>query len=102
MFKYKKIVIFCPYFGNFPSYSNYTFASMEKNHHIDWIIFTDNDCSVYTYKNIKFVQCNFTDIQKKVKECIGTYLNSPYKLCDYRPTYGIIFEDYAQGYEFWG
>lgn len=29
-------------------------------------------------------------------------LNSPYKLCDYRPMYGLLFEDYLSGYDFWG
>lgn len=98
----KKIVIFCPYFGNFPNYSTYTFFSMEKNHHIDWVIFTDNDCSTNKYQNVKFVQCKFTDLQKKIKERIGTKLSSPYKLCDYKPVYGKLFEEYVQGYEFWG
>jgi len=29
-------------------------------------------------------------------------LNSPYKLCDFKPTYGIIFEDMLSAYQYWG
>lgn len=29
-------------------------------------------------------------------------LETPYKLCDYRPMYGLIFEDYLNGYQYWG
>ena len=29
-------------------------------------------------------------------------LATPYKLCDFRPAYGEIFEDYLQDYDFWG
>ncbi len=26
----------------------------------------------------------------------------PYKLCDFKPAYGFLFEDYIQDYEYWG
>lgn len=29
-------------------------------------------------------------------------LNTPYKLCDYKPAYGYIFENYLQDFRFWG
>lgn len=29
-------------------------------------------------------------------------LESPYKLCDFKPMYGYLFENYLIGYEFWG
>ena len=29
-------------------------------------------------------------------------LNSPYKLCDFRPAYGDIFQEELQDYDFWG
>ena len=29
-------------------------------------------------------------------------LDSPYKLCDYKPAYGYIFESYLTDYRFWG
>ena len=29
-------------------------------------------------------------------------LSSAYKLCDYRPLYGYIFQEYIEGYDYWG
>ena len=29
-------------------------------------------------------------------------IDFPYKLCDYKPAYGLIFENYTSGYQFWG
>lgn len=29
-------------------------------------------------------------------------LDKPYKLCDFKPMYGYLFEKYLTGYEFWG
>jgi hypothetical protein len=29
-------------------------------------------------------------------------IHEPYKLCDLKPAYGVIFADYLSGYDFWG
>lgn len=29
-------------------------------------------------------------------------LESPYKLCDYKPTYGLAFKNWLKDYDFWG
>jgi hypothetical protein len=29
-------------------------------------------------------------------------LDAPYKLCDYKPTYGYVFADYISQYDYWG
>ena len=29
-------------------------------------------------------------------------IKRPYKLCDFRPAYGLIFEEYLKNYDFWG
>lgn len=78
--------------------------SCKNNPSIDWIIFTD-DKSKYPYpKNVKIIYTTF----EKIKEKIQSYfdfpicLDKPYKLCDYKPTYGEIFSDELKGYDFWG
>ena len=44
------------------------------------------------------------EIRTRASRHIGfkAVLNFPYKLCDYRPIFGLIFEDYLSGYDFWG
>lgn len=37
-----------------------------------------------------------------VNDKIGAQLYCPYKLCDYRPCYGHLFEERTQGYDYWG
>src|SRR5262249_38799609 len=29
-------------------------------------------------------------------------LPTPYKLCDFRPTYGLVFAEHVAGFDFWG
>lgn len=96
-----KIAIICPYFGKFPSNIKLTINSMKKNEKIDWLFFTDSD-EIRTYENIIVYKMSFDEMKIKIAEKIGTTLYSPYKLCDYKPTYGYLFEEYLKKYSFWG
>jgi len=39
-------------------------------------------------------------VQSKFDFKIALY--KPYKICDFRPAFGLIFEEYLQDYDFWG
>lgn len=100
----KKIVFICPYFGAFPNYFNLTLKSIEYNKTIDWLIITDIK-EKYDYPdNVKVINMSFTELRKKVQSCFDfkIYLGKPYKLCDYKCAYGLIFEEYIKNYDFWG
>ena len=100
----KKIVFICPYFGAFPDYFNLTLKSIEYNKTIDWLIITDIK-EKYDYPdNVKVINMSFTELRKKVQSCFDfkIYLGKPYKLCDYKCAYGLIFEEYIKNYDFWG
>ena len=100
----KKIVFICPYFGSFPNYFNLTLKSIEYNKTIDWLIITDIK-EKYDYPdNVKVINMSFTELRKKVQSCFDfkIYLGKPYKLCDYKCAYGLIFEEYIKNYDFWG
>ena len=53
--------------------------------------------------NFKVVSLHWEDLQKRIKEIIGEESNikSPYKLCDFKPMYGKIFEREIESYKFW-
>lgn len=100
----KKIVFICPYFGAFPDYFNLTLKSIEYNKTIDWLIITDIK-EKYDYPdNVKVINMSFTELRKKVQSCFDfkIYLGKPYKLCDYKCAYGLMFEEYIKNYDFWG
>ncbi len=98
-----KIAVICPYFGQLPQNINATLVSMENNKLIDWILLTDSgDKYVGVFSNIKIINCSFNDVQLLIKTKIGTIIDSPYKLCDYKPTFGELFSDYFKEYDFWG
>ena len=100
----KKIIFICPYFGAFPNYFNLTLKSIEYSKTIDWLIITDIK-EKYDYpNNVKVINMTFTELRKKVQSCFDfdICLNKPFKMCDFRPAYGLIFKDYLDNYDFWG
>ncbi|MCS4034709.1 hypothetical protein GGQ02_003119 [Salinibacter ruber] len=44
------------------------------------------------------------DVRQRARERLGLEpgIAVPYNLCDFKPTYGILFEDYLDEYDFWG
>ena len=100
----KKIAYIIPYFGKFNDYFQLFLNSCKNNPTIDWLIFTD-DKTKYDYpNNVKVTYCSFEYIQKKFQEKFDfeICLKRPYKLCDFRPSYGYVFADELKEYDFWG
>lgn len=98
-----RIAIVIPYFGNFPNYFDFWLQSALYNPNFNFLIFTDN-LKYKTQKNVHFINITFNDfkllLQNKVEFKI--YLKEPYKICDYRPLFGIALKKYLNNYDFWG
>lgn len=101
-----KICIVIPYFGTFPPYINTFLYSASYNKEIDWLIFTDQSIGqLPNIDNVKFIKSTFEDVKVRIQSAVGKkhiILDAPYKLCDYRPLYGIAFNDYLRDYDYWG
>jgi len=101
----KNIVLVLPYFGEFPNYFNLWMKSASHNENIDFIIITDNPNQIKNeYSNIHVYQMEFTSVQKRIKDLYGVKakINTPYKLCEYKPAFGEIFPELISGYSHWG
>lgn len=99
-----KIAFILPYFGKFDSLFPLWLESCRYNADIDWFIFTD-DKSPYKYpSNVKVTYMSFADMKQHIQQFYDfpIALNSPYRLCNFKPAYGEIFKDYLQGYDAWG
>lgn len=101
----KKIVFICPYFGKLPDEQMVLWLnSCKYNPDIDWIIITDDHSPYNLPSNVSIEYYEFeelkTFVQKKFDFDIS--LNNPYKLCDFKPVYGYIFQDIIKDYDYWG
>lgn len=101
--KYKKALVIV-YFGKFNNYFPLWLKSCAYNPEFTWIIYTD-DHTEYTFPSNVLVHYTTFDKVKKVIQDLFEFkisLETPYKLCDFRPAYGEIFKKELSEYEYWG
>ncbi|WP_167629009.1 DUF6625 family protein [Listeria valentina] len=99
----KKIVIIVPYFGTLPENFEVFVKSCGRNENIDFLFISDNDLQI-DYENIRFWKMTFQEFRSLIQQSFDfpIVLESPYKLCDYKPTYGKALQDQIKEYDFWG
>ena len=99
-----KCVLILPYFGKFKNYFPLFLKTCEANSDTDFLLITDNT-EPYDYpKNFRIIRCSFEEFRSRIQEVFDfpVHLSKPYKLCDFKPAYGLIFEDEISGYDYWG
>lgn len=98
-----KVRIIIPYFGKFLDSIKPFLRSCEQNSDFQWLFFTDDNLP-FVPNNVSVIQCELEDIKKRVEKKLGfkVALNAPYKLCDFRPAFGLIFEEELKDADFWG
>jgi len=100
-----KLALVITYFGKLPAYFRYFLQSCSYNTTIDFIIFTDANYRCYQqYDNVVFIPSNLKNINELASGKFGLPVNIKfaYKLCDLKPMYGLIYEDYLRHYSHWG
>lgn len=102
-----KIRIIIPYFGKLPEFFPYFLMTAKRNHKIDFLIYTDQDFEKFLEleaTNISFVNISFKELKQKVQSKFDfkISLETPYKLCDYKVAYGLIFDEELKEYDYWG
>lgn len=92
------------YFGKFNNYFPLWLHSCKYNPTIDWIIFTDDQSDFFYPPNVKVYYTTFDEIATKFRSAYNfeIALDNPYKLCEFKVTYGEIFSVYLKNYSFWG
>ncbi len=100
-----RIAFIIPYFGKFNNYFPIFLKSCDYNKNLcDWIIITD-DRTPYEYpENVKITYISWEQFKEYVehKFDFSIKLQKPYKLCDFKPAYGYLFEEKLKGYTHWG
>jgi hypothetical protein len=102
-YKNRIAIIIC-WSGKLPWYWSFFVKSVEKNPSIDFFIVTEEKLYKKTPSNIKIIPLSISEIRDLIKNRIKIKpnINYAYKLCDFKPTYGLIFEEYLKEYDFWG
>ena len=98
------ICFLVPYFGRFNNYFQWWLESCRHNPTINWILLTDDDRPYDYPSNVIRVLTTLSDVSRNVENKLGhsVSLKTPFKLCDLRPAYGFLFQEYLNDYDFWG
>lgn len=102
---FKKILIIICWYGDYPWYFSYFLYSCSFNQTIDFILITDNkERIVNKPSNLQVKYLALKEIEKLASSKLGfnVSLDYPYKLCDFKATYGFLFSEIIEKYDFWG
>ncbi|KAA0988753.1 DUF6625 family protein [Dyadobacter aurulentus] len=97
------ITFIIPFFGPPPAWWPFFLQSCNYNEGISFLIFADRlDTGVHG--NVEVIKWSLPQLKQLAEEKLRmeVSLDSPYKICDLRPAFGLIFEDYIKGSRFWG
>lgn len=98
-------IISC-WYGPRPWYFSFFLKSCAHNTTIKFLIVTDNkDLGIdYAPENIDFLILSLGELKQIFSKKLGfkVVIDFPYKLCDFKPAYGFLFDAYLPDYDFWG
>ena len=100
-----KIAIITCWLGEYPAYFPFWVKSCENNPNIDWILMADKEPNIPLPSNVIFYHTSLQDLQRRAKKELsldGKGLTSPYKLCDFKAAYGMLFKEELKNYTHWG
>ena len=100
----KKCCFIIPYFGKFPNYFQLFLNSCRYNPDFNWLLFTDDHAEFDYPENVKVVYMPYGDFKGVIQSRFDfpLVIPTPHKLCDFKPAYGYLFEEYLEKFKFWG
>jgi hypothetical protein len=100
----KRICVIIPYFGRWPAYLDLFLHACHRNPILNVLFLTDLKPPAQSPDNVRFHYVTIDQIRRSIKDLVGieAMITKPYKLCDIKPAYGLIFQDYIRDFDFWG
>ena len=92
------------YFGPTPGWIHHYLVSCAYNPSIDFLIFTDQDDFPVAPPNVRVKRLSRSSFNELATKTIGVEIRLSHhrKLCDFKPTYGHLFEEFLDGWDYWG
>lgn len=96
-----KIALVLPYYGKLPPYFNFFLRSLDGKN-LDVLFFSDLEVEKHP-DNFKVRKLAFAEFKGLIARKIGVEprIDGLRRICDFKPMYGKIFEDYLKGYDYW-
>lgn len=100
----KSIALIAYYGGKLPIYIHPWLATCAANPTIDFLLIVDDECNIDLPANVKKYHITLDALKQRIQKLYDFPIQLPraYKVCDFRPAFGEIFEDILAGYDYWG
>ena len=100
--RYSVAIIAC-YMGDLPGSYKLWEKSCFYNPGYDFILVTDQDIAS-SCGNLRIVKISLGEFSRFISDRLEVQVevDRPYKLCDFRPMFGVIFSELLERYDFWG
>lgn len=97
------ITLIIPFFGKIPPWMPLFLHGCYANPEVAFLLFSDR-LETGWYSNVNVVRMQLNELKGLAEEKLdmSVCLERGYKICDLRPAFGIIFEDYLDESRFWG
>ena len=101
MMKLNNAALVIPMFGGNWPYLDLWLSTIKKQP-MDVLFFSD--CDLDAPDNVTVIKSSLDDVFDRAEEALGVKITKryPYKLCDLKSFYGLIFESELQEYKYWG
>ncbi len=99
-----RIVKVIPYYGSWPVFMHPYLESCRRNPMLSVTFVTELPPFPRSPPNVRYFHLSFADLRARIERLFGLCLPGliPYKLCDLRPAFGVIFADVIGDADFWG
>lgn len=100
----RSIRFLIPYFGEWPTWFPLYLETCAWNPTIEWFFFTDCPIPRNAPANVVFEATDLKSLSRLFSAKLdipSLKIDRPYKLCDFKPAYGFLFEEYLYGIDHW-
>lgn len=99
-----RVVKIIPYYGSWPPYMHTYLESCRRNPGLEVALVTDLPAFPDSPASVRYFPLSLAALEARVRSTFGAHVPDlhPYKLCDFRPAFGVLFEDVVAGADFWG
>jgi hypothetical protein len=98
------IAVILPFYGAWPKYLKAFLTTCANNPVLRYKIITDLKPPTNVPENVEFISMSLQALCERISKCVGFKIEIPYlrKICDFRPSWGHVFEDLLVDYSHWG
>lgn len=100
----QRICVIIPYLGKWPVYFDLFLKSIANHPTLHFYFYTDIKAHRPAYTNVRYIDTSVKKLSELFSHKVGFNCNisSAYKLCEFKPAYGHLFEDDIEAFTHWG